>query len=337
MNYFDKLPDELLEKIFSSFQARLPLERFNHAFREDNAYYFNYSLQQPLLKQTHKDISNLSLVCRRFHQIIHARGFWERKCRDEHVLLPDQHFPEQFAAYEQLYVNNPFHPAYNLLKSDRWTKSNGGQSRIENDPCGSHRLYDEFGRLAPCRVTSYIFTTFRQRRVNLSDAELLLNNSVDLRPVIEFSVCVAARWDCGARCILSLSFSDGHAWRHGRRFPQWNDKKWHRITYRYGEYTQYPSWVDVSIAGSDTQFWAGFYGVKFAQPRLRLLLRTNENQTNEESVVTIEPKEEDELEQAVARETEEDNISVETVDSSSEAEEEEEEEPVGDNSFDDED
>lgn len=188
MNYFDKLPDELLEKIFSSFQARLSLERFNHARREDNAYYFDYSLQQPLLKQAHKDISNLTLVCRRFHQIIHAGGFWERKCRNEHVLLPDQHFPEQFTAYEQLYVNNPFHPAYNLLKADRWTKSYGGQSRIENVPSGSHRLYDEFGRLSPCRATSYTSTTFWQRQVNLSYAELCLNNVSFLRNMSIFTI-----------------------------------------------------------------------------------------------------------------------------------------------------
>lgn len=144
---------------------------------------------------------------------------------------------------------------------------------------------------------------------------------------------MAARWDCGSRCALSLSFSDGHKWHHEKRFPQWNDQKWHRIIYRYGQYTQYPSSVDVSITGSDTQFWAGFYGIKFAQARLRLLLRTNENQTNEESVVIIEPKEGDEFEQAVERETEVDDIPVESFDSSFE----EEEEPADDNHFDDED
>ncbi len=113
--------------------------------------------------------------------------------------------------------------------------------------------------------------------------------------MIEFSICVAARWDCGSRCSISLLFSDGHQWQCNKTFPQWNDNKWHRLTYRYGEYQQFPSLVTVSLDGSDTQFWAGFYGIKFAQARLRLLLRTNENETNAESAVVIEPKAEDEL------------------------------------------
>jgi len=113
--------------------------------------------------------------------------------------------------------------------------------------------------------------------------------------VIEFSICVAARWDCGSRCSISLFFSDGHYRQIDKVFPQWNDQKWHRLTYRYGQYEQFPSLVTVRLDGCDTQSWAGFYGIKFAQARLRLLLRTNENETNAESTVVIEPKAEDEL------------------------------------------
>ena len=108
--------------------------------------------------------------------------------------------------------------------------------------------------------------------------------------MIEFSVCIAARWDCGSQCSISLLFSDGHRWQCERTFPQWSDQKWHRLIYRYGEYQQFPSSVTVSLSGKDTQFWAGFYGIKFAQARLRLLLRTSENETNEENEVVIEQK-----------------------------------------------
>lgn len=67
------------------------------------------------------------------------------------------------------------------------------------------------------------------------------------------------------------------------------------MTYRYGEYDQFPSTVNVRITGRDTQFWAGYYGSKFAQTRLRLVLRTDDNTMNTESAVVIEPRAEDEL------------------------------------------
>ncbi len=115
--------------------------------------------------------------------------------------------------------------------------------------------------------------------------------------MIEFSICVAARWDCGSRCSISLSFSDGHQWQTKKIFPQWTDQKWHRIIYRYGQYNQLPSSVTVCITGCDTQDWAGFYGSKFAQARLRLLLRTSVNGTNTETAMIIEPTADDELAQ----------------------------------------
>ncbi|UJR10485.1 hypothetical protein I4U23_014689 [Adineta vaga] len=310
MNQFDILPDELIEKIFFSFEAQLPLSQHNHVRLEDNTFYFDYSLQQPILRTVHNEIHNISLVCRRFYRIIHSSRFWERKGRQDHILLPNQHFSVDFNAYEKLYVNNPFHPAYNLIETNRWTKSRGAHSQIEYVPIGSYRLYDEFNRLSSCRVTSHTLAKFFQRNVPLFYPGLRSTNCADLRPIIEFSICVAARWDCGSRCELSLLFSDGHKWRYEKVFPQWNDQKWHRIIYRYGQYDQFPSSVTVCITGCDTQLWAGFYGTKFAQTRLRLLLRTNENGINEECTVVIEPRAEDEFNQNPVPNPKKDDIPI---------------------------
>jgi len=167
INLFDRLPDELLEKIFFSLSYYLPLTPNNHVHLESNSYYFDYSIQQPLLKQNHTELLQVSLVCRRFHQIISASRFWEHKCRQEHVLLSNQIFPTDFTAYEKLYTNNPFHPSFNLLQDNNWTKSKHSVSQIEPVPIGSHRLYDEFNRLSPCRVTSYTKAEFFQRDVHL--------------------------------------------------------------------------------------------------------------------------------------------------------------------------
>jgi hypothetical protein len=167
INHFSRLPDELLEKIFFLTNYPLLLTPNNHAPPELNSYYFDYSIQQPLLKQTHVELLRVSLVCRRFYQIIKSCHFWERKCRQEHVLLPNQHLPTDFTAYEKLFVNNPFHPAFNLLHDNNWKKSKDTKSQIELIPIGSHRLYDEFNRLSPCRVTSHRMGEFFQRDVQL--------------------------------------------------------------------------------------------------------------------------------------------------------------------------
>jgi len=73
--------------------------------------------------------------------------------------------------------------------------------------------------------------------------------------------------------------------------------------------------VTVCITGSDTQAWAGFYGSKFAQARLRLLLRTSVNGTNTETAMIIEPRADDELAQGPEQSPFQDNLPVDKGDS----------------------
>lgn len=112
-----------------------------------------------------------------------------------------------------------------------------------------------------------------------------------LRPIIEFSIFVAGRWDCGCRCKIILSFSDRHQVELEKVIPQWNDKKWYKLTYRYAEYENLPEAVDIELHGSDTQFWAGFYGIKFSQARVSFLIRNQNNGRNEKFEEIIEPNE----------------------------------------------
>lgn len=48
--------------------------------------------------------------------------------------------------------------------------------------------------------------------------------------------------------------------------------------------------MTVQVIGRDTQGWAGFYGVKFAQTRLRLVIRPSDAAGNEKIETIIEPK-----------------------------------------------
>jgi hypothetical protein len=114
---------------------------------------------------------------------------------------------------------------------------------------------------------------------------------ISVNPVIEFTVCVAGRRDCSSQCKLELCFSNGHIWQYERSFSN-GDCQWHRITYRYIDYpkNEIPSHVSINLRGKDLPVWAGNYGAKFAQIKLRLVLREEHETENQEFEETlIEP------------------------------------------------
>lgn len=81
-----------------------------------------------------------------------------------------------------------------------------------------------------------------------------------------------------------MEFSDDHYWNYQRSFSN-GDCQWHCITYRYMAYpeNQMPSDVTIIMRGKDQRFWAGNYGAKFAQIKLRLALRKEDESENQES------------------------------------------------------
>lgn len=107
--------------------------------------------------------------------------------------------------------------------------------------------------------------------------------------MIEFSVYIAPRHDCGSECILSLKFSNGHEWTFRRKFPQYDDAHWHQITYRYSDYETMPANVIVKMQGKDTTTWAGCYGMKFTKPSLQLRDRASYAAESAETDITIIP------------------------------------------------
>ena len=164
-NHFDRLPDELVEKIFSCFSNSPPLQPHNHVRSPPNTFYFDYSLQHPFLEDNHAQLRRLAQVCRRFHRIIQSADFWERKCRKEYLLQPDESFPEDFIDYEKLYIYNPFHPSFNYIEENRWRKDRYSSTRFELTPNGTSRLYDDFNRSMPCRVTSHMPAFYYQMNI----------------------------------------------------------------------------------------------------------------------------------------------------------------------------
>ena len=205
-NHFNWLPDEVLEQIFLSIRRLPPLTENNHVRIPPNSLYFDYSIQQPFLKQTHADLFAVSLVCRRFQYILKSPLFWERKCRYDYVMQSTQNFPPEFTAYEKLYVHNPFHPSFNLIEENKWRKSRYSNSQIEFIPLGSHRLCDEFNRLSPCRVTSHTWGEFFQRNIQLLSKKYSWND-VSYLPMIKIVLLMFQFFLIAVSIISKLSQS----------------------------------------------------------------------------------------------------------------------------------
>lgn len=161
-NLFDLLPDEIVQRILSNITENPILTEHNHVRKPANGLFFDYSIQQPFLKQSHAALMKISSVCHRFHMLIKSKHFWILLNRKDHVLSKCVELPENFDDYEKLYVCNPFHPDFNLILSDNWFKRDYSLTSIEASPAGAHKLFDQFNRLLNCLVTSYQTAIMKQ-------------------------------------------------------------------------------------------------------------------------------------------------------------------------------
>ncbi|CAF3501698.1 unnamed protein product [Rotaria socialis] len=293
VNPFDCLPDELIEHIFFAIIYSPPVEPYNHVNNiASSTFYFSHSLHEPYLRHTYKDLTSLELVCRRFYNLLRSSTFWLQKCHRDHVAIGNEPLAISTGIdFRRLYFSNPFHPDYNLLNLNNSNQDQVNQfwtpnvSR-EETPVGSDLLYDEFGLVSSCYATSYAWGQYQRDNVQLlrKGEEKLIS----INPVIEFTVCVAGRWDCSSICNLELCFSNGHEWKYQRSFSN-GDCQWHRLIYRYVNYrpNEMPSHVSIILKGKDQRFWAGNYGAKFAQIKLRLALRQENETENQEFEETM--------------------------------------------------
>lgn len=79
----------------------------------------------------------------------------------------------------------------------------------------------------------------------------------------------APRWDCGSEyeiCVQLLGAKKKHVLKTFRpdkvTFQQWNDQKWSQVTHVFKNYGRGVRYIRFMHGGKDTQFWAGWYGIR---------------------------------------------------------------------------
>ncbi|XP_064423922.1 F-box only protein 6 isoform X2 [Latimeria chalumnae] len=179
------------------------------------------------------------LVCSLWKSLVDKKILWIRKCQLEG--LSRKHLQKQPKDWKEFYFL--CHLRRNLIKNpcaeaglDFWTleKNRGDCWRTENLPGG-------YGQVFPDpEVTKYFVTSYGY----------------------------AARHDCGCTYKLQVQLlSQDHLvikQRHsGKIFiEQWSDAKWNQISFTFSNYGPGVRYIKFLHGGKDTQFWAGWYGIR---------------------------------------------------------------------------
>ncbi|XP_062888943.1 F-box only protein 6-like [Mobula hypostoma] len=211
------------------------------------------------------------LVCRAWKELIDKVHIWKRMCiRDGYFKRDWDISPED---WKKLYFFRPFQR--NLLKNpcaeedfQCWTIDiNGGDRwKIEDLP-ESHSANFPNKDINKYFVTSYGLCR-KSQIIDLVENGLWSHLLDIIQPDIVVKDWYAARYDCG--CIYKLRVSllsetksviDKFESKK-IRIPQWSDANWNEIVHVFKDYGPGVRYIQFSHEGKDTQFWAGWYGIR---------------------------------------------------------------------------
>ncbi|XP_048471012.1 F-box only protein 6-like isoform X5 [Rhincodon typus] len=211
------------------------------------------------------------VVCRMWKDLVDGIHIWKGKCiREGYFKKNGDVYPKNWKVFYFLQSLKK-----NLLKNpcaeegfNHWTiDHNGGDNwKIEALPGG-------LGSAFPDRhIKNYFVTSYglcqKSQLIDLVANGLWENLLDEFQPKIVVSDWYAARRDCG--CVYSLevkllSKSKTVLKRYKSKeikIPQWSDAKWNQLTHVFEAYGRGVRFVWFSHKGQDTQFWAGWYGVR---------------------------------------------------------------------------
>lgn len=216
-------------------------------------------------------IRRCRLVCRQWRDVIDSSTLWKMICQKMgHIPKDWKHQPKDWKKY--YYLSNR---RRNLLKNTcanegfkfwKLEKNEGHHWKVEDLP-GEH------GQQHPDdTVTKYFVTSFEK---------CLKSQLIDLRkmgyskelmdsdqPDIVIRDWFAARADCGCQYEIKV-----HLLSEDKKvlckfspelvfIPQWSDAHWQEMSHTFRDYGPGVRYIYFSHGGKDTQWWAGWYGVR---------------------------------------------------------------------------
>ncbi|XP_017566384.2 F-box only protein 6-like isoform X1 [Pygocentrus nattereri] len=207
------------------------------------------------------------LVCREWKAVVDSASFWREKCRREG--LKPRTTDRKTRDWQVFYWLSK--KRRNLLRNPKAEENYRGWDIIEN---GGDKWHIE-GMFVPhpdetvtkCFVTSY-FPCMKRQLINLQKEGYSLALLDEMQPDIIISDWYAPRWDCGSKyeiCVELLNHKKAAIQTFRPEpvtFPQWNDQQWNQMTHVFSDYGPGVRYVRFTHGGKDTQFWAGWYGIR---------------------------------------------------------------------------
>ncbi|XP_067329033.1 uncharacterized protein [Anolis sagrei] len=224
-------------------------------------------------------IRNCRLVCLLWRDLVDLPSLWKRKCQRNgyRARNPDKPPPDWKIHYflcslERNLIKNPC--AEDGFSCWRKDENGGDEWKIEALP-GDHG----HGFPHP-HVQKYFVTSFdsciKSQMITLKKEGYWDQLMDQVKPDIVVEDWFAARYDCGCRyqlCVQLLS-ADYIVLQEFRPedvvIEQWSDAEWRQASHTFHDYPPGVRHVLFRHGGCDTQFWAGWYGVRVTNSRLSI-------------------------------------------------------------------
>ncbi|KAG7520843.1 F-box only protein 6-like [Solea senegalensis] len=207
------------------------------------------------------------LVCSQWKEVADSESLWKERCRREGYRPRDaSSISKDWRLFFFLCKQRR-----NLIKNPRAEYKMQGWHLLEN---GGDKWKVE-GVMAPHPneavqknfVTSYVMCK-KTQLINLTKEGYNPSFMDHFQPDIRISDWYAPRFDCGCEydiCVELLNQNKRPIQTFDPEtiyFEQWSDKQWNQITHVFRNYGPGVRYIRFTHGGKDTQFWAGWYGIR---------------------------------------------------------------------------
>ncbi|XP_061909277.1 F-box only protein 6-like [Entelurus aequoreus] len=212
-------------------------------------------------------VQSCRLVCRQWKDIADSQSLWRVRCKREGLHLRDvSKVPKDWRLFYFLCRKRR-----NLLRNPRAENKMSGWQILENS--GDRWKVEDVLVPHPNETVEKNFVTSynmcrKSQLIDLGTEGYNASFMDHFQPDIKISDWYAPRWDCG--CLFKIhvellnqkkkpiqTFSPEEIY-----FEQWSDPKWNQITHVFQDYGPGVRYIRFIHGGKDTQFWAGWYGIR---------------------------------------------------------------------------
>lgn len=215
----------------------------------------------------HQVVCICRLVCHQWKEVADSESLWKERCRRERYRLRDaSKIPRDWRSFYFLCKKRR-----NLLKNPRGEHEMKNWKILEN---GGHcwKVEEVMVPHPNEAVQKNFVTSFTMcKKSQLIDLDMEGYNPSfmdQFQPDIKISDWYAPRWDCGSEYEICVELLDRKKQPietfapETICFQQWNDQKWNEMTHVFQDYGPGVRYIRFTHGGKDTQFWAGWYGIR---------------------------------------------------------------------------